>query len=215
MKKIKSLLIVSITSLAVVSATALYYNDFLNIKSNRQPSQVINIKHDWKNYSSVADLVSDADLIVCGKVISDNKPIKNELKVIINEDLPEAKKEQYKKELKSYEIVTESQIQISKIIKGSKNQDDIIRIQQTGGTYENITENVEDIRYLKNGEEAIFFLCKTDEADMYVPINARQSHNYIISDKVMSNPNDELFISELNTDDFIKEIEGFVGQRGQ
>lgn len=194
--------------IVIITVSTLIITGYLNSANSSQ--EVSKMSYDWPNYSTVKELVDNSDLIVIGNVIDDNKPVKNELKIILNENLPQEKKEKYLKE-KLYEVVTESQIQISKVIKGEEKPNDIIRVQQTGGTYGEIKQVVQDMKYLKKGNKVIIYLKKTPDSSLYVPINALQSHNYIVNEKVKFNKG-EVFIKdksqdEISVSELIKDIE--------
>lgn len=188
-----------IIATAIIAITLFTTNTLTTNTSSsvKQPQEVIKVSYDWPYYPSVKELVDASDLIVIGKVIEDNKSVRNELKIMHNPNLPQEKKEKYEK-MKEYEIVTESKIQISKVIKGEVNTNDNISVQQVGGIYENTKQEVADMKYLKKGDEIIIFLNKTPDNNIFVPVNMSQSHNYILNGKVKFNK-DEIYAKELNT----------------
>jgi len=207
MRKSKIILFMGISLLVIVTATFFYNPKIFGLLNNdNKVADVVNINYDWEHYATVAELIDKSDLIIIGKVLDANKIKKNQLPLILNQDLSVENKKKYQENINPFEIVTASKIQINKILKGSKDINSIINIEQVGGNYEGVSYNVEGINYLKVGDEAIYFLVKTSNDNVFVPINDTQSHNYIINGKVKPNKNEQLFSEEKTTEDFIKEI---------
>ncbi|MBC8059448.1 MAG: hypothetical protein H7Y18_02150 [Clostridiaceae bacterium] len=162
-------------------------------------------EYDWVTYKNLKDLVTNSDLIIMGDVISDNKPSKKEMKIILPSDIDENLKQKILSDAKNT-IVTESEVSVRKTLKG-KSKSNIIKIEQPGGTLEGFFSKVSGVNYFKKGQKAIFFLLKAEGGDLYLTLNPFQGHIFTVDGKIKPDADNKFFIRDSSEDDVLKEIE--------
>lgn len=159
-------------------------------------NQKIVEKHTvYQLHNSFDTLLAQADTIVIGRVINvDNGFIVDQNKYVTGKKAKEAASKLGPR-IFAY---TPVKIKVEQVIRGNISEGDMIRINQEGGTYENVYYKIEGNEIYKNQEEYVFFLRKVNlkteqkkkdfKDDFYLPINPFQGQLKIESNIVLINP---------------------------
>lgn len=162
---------------------------------------------DWITYRDKGSIVKASDVVIKGKVIKINDPIRIDSKIIIDDTMTEDVKKDLES-LESYDICTVSDIEITKVIKGDFEVGDVIKVQQPGGKYKNEVHVWEDVVYYKKNDERVFFLEDIREefgADTpFNELNPYQGSFKITKEKSRDSKGNGLFKDEKEVEEFVK-----------
>ncbi len=164
--------------------------------AHKLTNQKIVEKHAvYQLHNSFDTLLAQADTIVIGRVINvDNGFIVDQNKYVTGKKAKEATSKIGPRTF----AYTPVKIKVEQVIRGNISEGDMIRINQEGGTYENVYYKIEGNEIYKNQEEYVFFLRKVNlkteqekkdfKNDFYLPINPFQGQLKIESNIVLINP---------------------------
>lgn len=149
MLKNKYFKIISFTLIILLFMISFIGCDDKNTSSNLKK---VEIHTDYRVYDNLDSIAKKADIILIGNITSVNEPTKINISADKNEPL---------------EVVyTVSQIEVTKVIKGDLNIGNSIQIKQRGGVYGDTDYICNDVEYLKNNQNRIFFLQSYDQYNL-------------------------------------------------
>lgn len=174
--------------------------------------KVVEMHGLYPMYSDFNTLLEKSDTVIIGKVISVDKGFVVNKHKKINGDKAKELVSKIKPRLYAY---TPSKVKIEQVIKGDLSENDMIRINQEGGSYDNVYYKIDGNKIYKNNDTYVFFLRKVKidneqdkkdfKEDFYLPINPLQGQLKIESDMVLTNTElNPMYKSEkISKNDFI------------
>lgn len=158
--------------------------------------KVVKVNADYHYYSTIESLLKESDVIIMGQTVNVNKGEK----LNINMD---------KKGIPDELVYTVSEIKITEVIKGDVKPEEVIKVKQRGGTYDNKVYKVDGMEYLVKGKDYILFLgsfVDIDPNEPYVLMNPNQGYLEIVDGKIKVNKNNTLFKSGVTKEEIKKSL---------
>jgi hypothetical protein len=165
-----------------------------------------------KDFDSLQEMAADSDLVVVGTVIGaqPSKLIRDSLPPEIQENIEKAGGV-------PGVIVTDYLFRVEKVLKGQVPKGETIVIVQTGGTYNGVTEYIEDDPLFAIQERAVLFLndisgdsILTPNERKYTINGTSQARFRVTNGQIVPMMRNNLFVARFNglaEEDFIKAIQ--------
>jgi hypothetical protein len=141
----------------------------------------ININASYSLFTDFNSLLKEADTVIVGKVVTVGKGFAIDRNNYI---VGEKAKEIISSRGKRLYAYTPCKVKVEQVLKGALTANDMIRINQEGGTYENTYYNIDGNKIYKDNQSFVFFLRKGDisteqtkkdfKEEFYLPINPFQ-----------------------------------------
>lgn len=143
--------------------------------------KTLNTNASYSLFPTFSSILDESDTIIIGKVVNVDKGFAIDKNNYI---VGEKAKEIIKLRGKHLYVYTPCKIKVEKVLKGDMSTNNMIRINQEGGTYENTYYNIDGNKIYKNNQSYVFFLRKGDisteqtkkdfKEEFYLPINPFQ-----------------------------------------
>lgn len=183
-------------------------------KSSEEDTKGKIIMHaDWPTYSDTSSLITASNTIIRGEVVAVDNEQKLQKKFDFPDRISKEEQERLEKSEAGYDVVTVSDVKVTKAIKGDIKEGTIIKVYQLGGKDKNREIVLDGLEYYSKGDRNLFFLLNVD--GIYSTLNPTQGEIKLIDKKAQINKNNKLFKSGLSEEELISVLEKEVQKLGK